>query len=226
MRKHAFVQRISRSSTSGCCEMSCRFSRLVSRVETSKLPSLRASAARSVPVYAVMTSWRLSCTAAAPLNGSRHTLQIRSIEVWYFGCVGWSRSTLLCHCRKHSRWTHSFDPRHMHGAMRSPALEKQKRHTDSVASSAPPSPAPEPTVESEAERVAAAAPPPSASLPNSCRQSGLRALKAADRPANCSLSAAVALSEPMASDSSLSMKDCSPTSSVSTDQPGFHVSGW
>lgn len=94
------------------------------------------------------------------------------------------------------------DPRrHMHGAMRSPALEKQKRHTDSVASNAPPSPAPEPTVESEAERVAVAAPPPSPSLPNSCRQSGLRALKAADRPANCSLSAAVALSEPMASDS-------------------------
>ena len=90
---------------------------------------------------------RVVLQRAATCCNVQQTPHMRSILVWYFGCVGWSRSTLFCHCRRHARWTHSLLPRHIHGDIRSPSLAKQKRHTDSCAlpaSSSPPPPAPAP----------------------------------------------------------------------------------
>ena len=73
MRKTALVQGMTRSLTSGCCAMISRFSRLDSRVDTSRLPAL-TSAATSCPVYAAICSCREGAWPT-PVNGSRQTLQ-------------------------------------------------------------------------------------------------------------------------------------------------------
>ena len=136
------------------------------------------------------------------------------MDVWYFGCVGCVSSTCFCHFRRHSRCTHSFDPLHMHGAMRSPSALKQKRHTDShIGSRFSSSPA------------APAAPPPSRRAKKSSRQMAFLSLWRRDAAARRSRSAVDAATLPIAALSSY-MKDWRPTSSVSTDQLGFHVSGW
>ena len=89
-------------------------------------------------MYATIREWR-DGAAPTPVKGSRHTLQTESMFVWYLGCVGCVSTTLSCHWRRHARWTHSFEPRHMHGEMSSPSLEKQNRQTDSCARSGSPS---------------------------------------------------------------------------------------
>lgn len=126
------------------------------------------------------------------------------LQTWYLGCVGCERRTLFCQARRQSKCTHSLEPLQRHGATSSPRLMKQNRHKDSaapVSSSPAPPPPPVPPLS------------PRGPPPKSSRQMAFLRLKAWEAAARRRRSAAVALNEPMAFDSSC-IKLCRPTSSA------------